>query len=104
MTTTTQRGWSRLGRTEVAIASLVLPLTVWWATRPLPAWAAMWAIAASEFFALKLLTLTAVAGRPVAFSRVLAYLALWPGMEPQTFLFDRAEGGGNPRPGELGFA
>jgi alginate O-acetyltransferase complex protein AlgI len=63
----------------------------------------MWAIAGSEFVALKLLTLTA-AGRPASFGRISAYLTLWPGMDAKAFLFGCAEGGRDPRPGELGFA
>lgn len=85
-------------------ALLVLPVLAWWATHALPAWVTMWALAGSMFFALKLLTLTAVDVKAVPPVRGLAYVALWPGMDAGAFLFDRAGKAPVAPLGELAFA
>ena len=83
-----ESGYGVIGRKLVLINLLCAPALAWLATRHGPAWAMMWAVAAAEFFALKLLTLvgrwhTAPAGR------IAAYLALWPGMDASAFLDPR---------------
>ena len=83
---------------------LVLPALAWFATCDLPAWVNMWALAGSMFFALKLLTLTAAELSTVSFVRIIAYIALWPGMDARAFLFDRPENKPIARPSELAFA
>jgi len=96
----------RPNRTRIAafLGLLILPAFAWWATRDLPAWVNMWALAGSMFFALKLLTLTAAELGTVSFGRIFAYIALWPGMDARAFLLDRPDITPVARPGELAFA
>ncbi|MGC3967939.1 MAG: membrane bound O-acyl transferase family-domain-containing protein [Pirellulales bacterium] len=56
----------------------------------LPAWIRMWLLAATIFFAFKLLTWrrAIVAGQVPALGRSLAYLLAWPGMDAEMFLSD----------------
>lgn len=91
-------------KTLVLSGLLILPALAWWATRGLPAWATMWALAGCEFLALKLVTLTAVEGKTIRIGRTLAYVVLWPGMDPGAFLVGRPGHDPVARPGELGFA
>jgi hypothetical protein len=79
---------SRIGGSHGLAAAACLaafPLVAWWLSQGAPAWLIMWVIAASEFFALKLLTL---AGVPwdVSKWRLASYVLLWPGMKPREFL------------------
>src|SRR4051812_30710091 len=64
---------------------LVAPVVAWWLTRAWSGWAVMWVVATTEFFSVKLLTLSGFtrAAPPV---RVASYLVLWPGMDAATFL------------------
>jgi alginate O-acetyltransferase complex protein AlgI len=68
-----------------------------------PRWLAAIAVALGLFFALKLLTLR---GCPpnASRARMLAYLALWPGMNASTFLLRSAPPPARPGYAELGFA
>lgn len=91
-------------KTIAPTALFVLPALAWWMSRDLPAWMAMWALAGSLFFALKLITLTAVQRQAVPSGRGLAYLTLWPGMDAGAFLADRGDKVPVAHPGELGFA
>lgn len=91
-------------RTTAFAGLFVFPTLAWFATRDLPAWVNMWALAGAMFFALKLLTLTAAELGAVSFGRILAYIALWPGMDARAFLFDRTENKPIARLGELIFA
>lgn len=88
-----------------AVAGLIfLPALAWWATRDLPAWINMWALAGSMFIALKLLTLTAVETGQVPFAKLGAYIALWPGMDARAFLAERPTKTPVASLSELGFA
>lgn len=87
-----------------ATACFGLPALAWWTTSDLPAWVTMWALAGTMFFALKLVTLTAVDWKAVSPIRVLAYVALWPGMDAGAFLFDRTDKTPVAHAGELAFA
>ena len=82
----------------------IIPALAWQATGELPAWVTMWALAGSMFFALKLLTLTAVDMKSVSLLRRLAYVALWPGMDARAFLADRTDKIPVTHPGELASA
>ena len=68
---------------------LALPALAWCMTRHEPAWLTMWAISFAEFFAVKIFTLTTVQGEN-KFWRIVAYLALWPGLNAREFLGDRS--------------
>jgi Membrane bound O-acyl transferase family len=83
---------------------LIVPALAWWVARDFPAWVVMWALAGAMFFALKLLTLTAAELRAVPFVRILAYIALWPGMDVRAFLRERPERPPVARPSELAIA
>lgn len=89
-------------RALVVSGLFVLPAVAWWATRDLPAWVNMWAIAFAEFFALKLVTLVIGERPPASLLRLFAYVFLWPGMDARAFLLER--GGKMPAAGyvELG--
>lgn len=64
---------------------LILPAAAGWMARGAPAWVLMWTLAATEWLALKLLTLRgATAGVPLC--RKLGYLTLWPGLDACAFL------------------
>jgi hypothetical protein len=91
-------------KTAARTGLFVMPALAWWLTRDLPGWVAMWAIAGSEFAALKLVTLTAVHRGAGSADRVLAYVFLWPGMDAAAFLGDRPDRAPVARPRELGFA
>lgn len=67
---------------------VLLPALVGWLTRREPTWVTMWAMAVTQFFALKVLTLTGLelAGKG---RRVAAYLLAWPGMNAAEFLGPR---------------
>jgi alginate O-acetyltransferase complex protein AlgI len=56
-----------------------------WLTRNHPPWAMMWAIAGTEFLALKLATLHGTATKDAP-GRTLAYVCGWPGMNARAFL------------------
>jgi hypothetical protein len=62
-----------------------IPIAAWFLTRGAPAWMVMWSLAASEFFALKLLTLDGISWN-LPPKDLACYLFLWPGMNPNEFL------------------
>ena len=93
-----------LVRRAAAGGLLVLPSVAWWTARDQPSWVAMWAVASSEFLALKLVTLAMANWRIISPSRAFAYVALWPGMDAGAFLFDRRGRIPVVRLGELGWA
>src|SRR4051794_18837921 len=72
---------------------MIVFLTLALASHPLvPAWAFMWSLAAALFFGFKWLTWCRAAQRRASpnVARSLAYLFLWPGMDAETFLSQRA--------------
>jgi hypothetical protein len=84
-TATTQAPGADHRRSVAAVGLGLLPIAAWWCTRGAPAWTVMWAIAGTEFFALKLLTLAGLWKTAPAW-RIAAYLLLWPGMNAKAFL------------------
>jgi alginate O-acetyltransferase complex protein AlgI len=84
-TATTQAPGADHRRSVAAVGLGLLPIAAWWYTRGAPAWVVMWAIAGTEFFALKLLTLAGLWKTAPAW-RIAAYLLLWPGMNAKAFL------------------
>ena len=60
---------------------------------PQPRWLVMWLIASALFFTCKGITLSKIKSRSNAGS-LLAYLLLWPGLNPNRFLAERRRTGG----------
>ena len=83
---------------------MLLPVLAWWTTRPLPAWATMWALSVSLFAALKLLTLEDAYRHETSIHGVVSYLLLWPGLNALEFLRRGNEPRSNPKAGEFVFA
>jgi hypothetical protein len=67
------------------LGAAALPIAAWWLTRGDRGWVVMWAIAGSEFIALKVLTLGGLALATTPW-RVAGYVFLWPGMNAGEFL------------------
>jgi hypothetical protein len=95
---------TRFARFASATVILMVIVFAGWATRDLSPWVNMWALAGALFFALKLLTLTALDFKTLSLGPTSAYLLLWPGMDAKAFLFDRSKNKSGARPGELVFA
>jgi hypothetical protein len=76
---------------------------VGWMMRGMPGWVAMWILAATEFAALKFVTLHGAVGT-APWWRIAAYLFLWPGMNAAAFLHDRRAAGPAPEAIEMSAA
>jgi alginate O-acetyltransferase complex protein AlgI len=92
--TTDRTGFST--RAAIGVLAAALPLTAITAGMRLPAWAFMWLLAWSVFFACKLVTWSdVISTSPVTLSRTLSYLFAWPGMDG-SFLYDAPATGRTP--------
>jgi hypothetical protein len=80
-----------------AVAVVIVAAASSWSA---PAWVRMWALAAGEFLALKLLTLRETASSATPW-KITAYVALWPGMDASAFLNGRVARADRPATREL---
>src|SRR4051794_13163612 len=64
------------------LAAVVGVASVAWATRSLPGWIVMWAMATAEFLILKVATLHGTSARGW---RAAGYMVAWPGMNAAKF-------------------
>ncbi len=62
----------------------------WWMTRDYPAWGLMWALAAAQYLAFKVMVLSHV--NEGSLWRRVVFVFLWPGMDARQFLAGSKEG------------
>jgi hypothetical protein len=79
-----------VGRTLAELLPLILFPAATFLAYPRPPWQFMWLLASALFFAVKWATWLRARGETRPWTRSLAYLLLWPGMDAEAFLDDRA--------------